>query len=72
MNNEFDLKLVNQYLKGDKESLKILIQKYLKPIFNFVFTYVGNIQDCEDITQEVFVKVWSNLKKFDKNKSFKT
>lgn len=72
MNNEFDLKLINQYLKGDKDSLKILIQKYLKPIFNFVFTYVGNTQDCEDITQEVFIKVWSKLKKFDKNKSFKT
>lgn len=72
MNNEFDLKLINQYLKGNKGSLKILIQKYLKPIFNFVFTYVGNTQDCEDITQEVFVKAWSNLKKFDKKKSFKT
>jgi RNA polymerase sigma-70 factor (ECF subfamily) len=72
MNNEFDLKLVNQYLRGDKESLKILIQKYLKPIFNFIFTYIGNAQDCEDITQEVFVKVWSNIWKFDKKKNFKT
>ena len=27
--------------------------------------------DAEDITQEVFVKVWKNIKKFDQSKSFK-
>ena len=34
--------------------------------------YVGNGEEAEDITQEVFVKAWRNLKKFDRNKCFKT
>ncbi len=59
-------------MKGDTESLEILIKRYLKPIYSFTFRFVGNSQEVEDITQEVFVKVWRNLKKFDKNKKFKT
>lgn len=55
----------------DEKSLEILIKQYLKPIYNFVYRYAGNAQDAEDITQDVFVKVWRNLKKFDRQKSFK-
>jgi RNA polymerase sigma-70 factor (ECF subfamily) len=67
-----DQKLIANYLAGDEKSLEILIHRYLKPIYSFVYRYVGNEQEAEDITQEVFVKAWRNLKKFDRNKSFKT
>jgi len=72
MTKKDDAQLVGQYLDGDEKSLEILIKRYLKPIFSFVYKYVGNNQEAEDITQDVFVKVWRNLKKFDKNKKFKT
>lgn len=64
--------LIKAYLLGDEESLDILIQSYLKPIHSFAYRYVGNAKDAEDVTQEVFVKVWRHIKKFDHNKSFKT
>ncbi len=67
-----DQQLINDYLKGDENSLEVLIKRYLKPIYSFVFRYVGNSQEAEDITQDVFIKVWRNLKKFDQNRSFKT
>ena len=67
-----DQQLIACYLKGDENSLEILIKHYLKPIYSFVYRYIGNSQDAEDITQEVFVKTWRNLKKFDRNRSFKT
>ena len=70
--NVFDQELISNYLDGNQISLEILIRRYLKPIFSFVYRYVGNKQSAEDITQEVFVKVWRNLKKFDQEKSFKT
>jgi len=72
MSDSPDQNLVRKYLKGDKNSLEILIKKYLSPIFNFVLRLVENKQDAEDITQEVFVKVWKNIKKFNQKKSFKT
>lgn len=67
-----DEQLIVDYLAGDEKSLEILIKRYLKPIYSFSYRYVDNSQDAEDITQEVFVKVWRNLKKFDQSKSFKT
>jgi len=67
-----DEQLVANYLKGDEKSLEVLIQQYLKPIFSFIYRYIGDIQEAEDITQEVFVRIWRNIRKFDKQKSFKT
>ncbi len=59
-----DRQLIYDYLKkGDEKSLEILIQRYLKPVYGFAYRYVGNVQEAEDIAQEVFVKVWKNLKK---------
>ncbi|MFN3301830.1 MAG: RNA polymerase sigma factor [Patescibacteria group bacterium] len=67
-----DENLIDQYLKGDERALEILIKRYLKPIFSFIFRFVRDSQEAEDITQEVFVKVWRNLKRFDKKRKFKT
>lgn len=66
-----DSNLIQQYLKGDGKSLEILVKKYLKPIYGFAYRNVGNSEEAEDITQEVFVKVWKNIKKFDQKKNFK-
>jgi len=67
-----DEQLVHQYLDGDEKALEILIGNYLKPIYSFVYRYTGSASDAEDITQDVFVRVWRNLKKFDQQKKFKT
>ncbi|OGD30131.1 hypothetical protein A2833_00855 [Candidatus Azambacteria bacterium RIFCSPHIGHO2_01_FULL_44_55] len=67
-----DQQLVADYIQGDEASLELLIRGYLKPIYSFTYRYVGNAQDAEDVTQEVFVKVWKHLEKFDQSKSFKT
>lgn len=72
MQNYSDEQLIARYLKGDEESLEFLIKKYLQPIYNFVCRYVDNEGNAKDITQEIFVKVWKNLKKFDQKRNFKT
>lgn len=72
MINNSDQILIRKYLQGDEKSLEVLILTYLKPIYSFTYRYVGSARDAEDITQEVFVKVWRHLKRFDQSKSFKT
>jgi RNA polymerase sigma-70 factor (ECF subfamily) len=66
-----DKELIKNYLRGDEKSLEILVKRYLKPIYSFSYKNVGNIDQAGDITQEVFVKIWKNLKKFDRNREFK-
>jgi len=72
MSEHTDEQLVVNYLKGEKDDFEVLVRKYLKPIFGFVYHYLGNAADTEDVTQEVFLRVWKNIKKFDPEKSFKT
>jgi len=72
MPNLADVQLVTRYLKGDERALELLIQQYLKPLYSFVYRYVGNARDAEDITQEVFVRMWKHIKKFDLQRKFKT
>ena len=66
-----DKQLIAKYLGGDDNSLELLIKKYLKYIYNYIYRSIGNSADTEDITQETFLKVWKNIKKFDKGKNFK-
>lgn len=65
-----DAQLIADYLKGDEKSLEILIVKYLRQVYGLVFHYVKNEADASDITQDVFLKMWKNLKKFKQNESF--
>ena len=67
-----DEQLIAEYLSGDEKSLEILFGRHLKPIYSFTYRYVGGGQDAEDVTQEVFVKVWKNLHKFDPHRQNKS
>lgn len=67
-----DEQLIQKYIDGDETALRVLFERYLKPVYNFVYHYIDNQGDVEDITQDVFVSAWKNLKKFDQTKKFKT
>jgi RNA polymerase sigma-70 factor (ECF subfamily) len=63
---------IKEYLLGNEVAFKELVYKYTPAIFNFTVRFVG-ADYVNDITQDVFIKVWKNLKKFDAKKaSFKT
>ena len=67
-----DKELIIRYLNGNEEALQELIQRHLKIVFNFAYRYVGNMHDAEDVTQEVFIKIWKHIEKFDTEKKFTT
>jgi RNA polymerase sigma-70 factor, ECF subfamily len=70
-NNSTDDNLIRAYLSGDETSLKILIEKNLKSVYNFIYQYLGNKDDTDDATQETFVKIWKNIKRYKAGKSFR-
>ncbi len=67
-----DNKLIESYFNGDEQSFSILVKKYLDSVYSFAYIYVKDGSIAEDITSDVFLKVFKNIKKFDKNKKFKT
>lgn len=71
MNNPTDEQLVEAYLKGDSQALNLLIKRYLTPIFNYALSFVKDAALAEDIAQEVFVKAWKKIKKFNHQYKFK-
>lgn len=66
-----DRELLLQAQSEDKVALEILIARYFQHVYHFSLRYLRNQQDAEDVTQEVFVKIWRNLKKFDSGRAFK-
>lgn len=72
MSDYSDEQLVAKYLKKDEKALEEIVGRYLPLIFGFVKKYTGNQDNASDITQEVFVKVWKNIRSFDQAKSFRT
>lgn len=67
-----DEQLAVKYLAGDEKALEILIGRYLRYVYNFIARFIGERKEAEDLTQEVFLRVWKNIKKFDRKRSFKT
>ena len=56
---------------GDEKALEELIRRHLKSVFHFAYRYTRLAADAEDITQDVFLKVWKHLGRFHLEKNFK-
>lgn len=56
---------------GDEQAFQELMERYMKPIFNFVRQYSKTSEDAEDIAQDTFFKVWKYIDKYDEKQSFK-
>jgi RNA polymerase sigma factor (sigma-70 family) len=63
-----DLELISLALNGDRTSLSDLIKRNQQYIFNVALKMVNNVPDAEDITQEILVKIVTNLAKYDSAK----
>jgi RNA polymerase sigma-70 factor (ECF subfamily) len=49
-----------------------LYHEYKKLVFNLALNYLQNIEDAEEITQDVFVKVYHSLDNFNQKSAYKT
>lgn len=67
-----DAYIVQDVLDGNTEKFSLIVQKYEKMVYNIAYRIFGNMQDCEDITQDTFIKVYKNLDKCKNFESIKT
>ncbi|MFT5170899.1 MAG: RNA polymerase sigma-70 factor (ECF subfamily) [Candidatus Marinamargulisbacteria bacterium] len=59
-----DFQLVDDFKSGQEQAFIMLLDRYEKKVYRMVFGMVRNTSDAQDLTQEIFVKVYQNLKKF--------
>lgn len=64
-----DTSLAIQLQQGDLKALATLIDRYQEPLLRYV-SYLGATHDDDDIVQETFIKVYQNIKSFDKTKKW--
>lgn len=57
--------------QGDTKAFSCLYEQYEQPIYHFVLKYVRSSLLAEDITQEIFIKIWENRKRLDEVRTFK-
>lgn len=67
-----DEELVRRHLDGDQAAFAVLVDRYMRYLYNFVLQLVSDENAAEDIVQETFLKAWKHLSRFDQKKSFKT
>jgi len=67
-----DKELIKDYIEGDQNAFKNITERYMRSVYSFVYRLCGNSEESSDITQEVFLKVWKHIKKFDSKQGFKT
>ena len=67
-----DLALRSAALNGDSKALGQLIEHHRDFLFNVIWRMVLNPQDAEDITQDVIIKIITNLAKFKGESAFRT
>lgn len=71
-NSESDLLVVQRVLAGDTDAFSTLVNKYQNRVYSAILNYVFAPDDAMDITQEAFVKAYSNLSRFNSSSSFYT
>ena len=67
-----DVILVEKSKKGDKAAFEELVRLYSKYVYTNAFFILRDSHDAEDVSQEVFVKVYLSIKNFRGLSSFKT
>ncbi len=67
-----DLELVNALSGGDESALDKLMARYAEPIFRFIYRNISNEADARELVQEVFVRLYFNIKKFKPDAKFST
>jgi len=58
-------KLVQAIGDGNREAFEQLVKRYQKGLFNFIYRYVGERSTAEDLTQEVFLRVFLAAGRFE-------
>ena len=67
-----DAHVVKRHLENDPQAFGMLVDRYQTRLLNFVNRTIGDRERAEDLVQEVFIRVFRHLHRFDQTKKFST
>ena len=56
--------LIQKAQDGDAEAFGLLYERHAPAVFRFIYSHLDNRLDAEDLTDDVFLRVWRSLSKF--------
>ncbi len=66
-----DADLVERCLQGNEEGLRSLVQRYQGVVFGLCYRMLGHREDAEDVAQDVFVRMYRSLHRWDATRPFR-
>lgn len=67
-----DSGLVAEFLGGEERAFQMLVERYQTRLLNFIYRTISDRERSEDLVQEVFIRVYRHLHRFDRSKKFST
>jgi RNA polymerase sigma-70 factor, ECF subfamily len=64
--------LIQRCLHGDQLAWDAIVKQYRRKVFNVAYKFVGRQEEAEDLTQDIFLKVFKSLGTFDRRANFQT
>lgn len=67
-----DEELVRRVTTKDEDAFRILYDRHGNKVFNLTYRYVGSYHDAEELTQDIFIKIYKFCQKFRGESKFAT
>ncbi|MDE3152740.1 MAG: sigma-70 family RNA polymerase sigma factor [Gemmatimonadota bacterium] len=67
-----DTDVVQAFLGGEERAFQELVERYQTRLLNFIYRTIGDRERAEDLVQEVFIRVYRHIHRFDTSKKFST
>ncbi len=67
-----EVRLVEACQEGDSAAFNLLVWRWEKPLYNFIYKYVGDATLAEDLVQDTFVRMLKSIRRYSHQGSFST
>ncbi len=64
--------IIQRCLQGDQLAWDQIVRLHWRKVFNVAYKFVGRHEEAEDLTQDIFLKVFRSLDTFDRRANFQT
>src|SRR4029453_10580863 len=64
--------VIERCLTGDQQAWEQIVRLHRRKVFNVAYKFVGKHDEAEDLTQDIFLRIFKSLDTFDRRANFQT